>query len=1020
MDERIIRKSLEILGQRTVIASEAIEPWHVREAEYAPDMSYTYLGDWEALTPQATFAALRTVFCRATVSCASPTSARGKLYLAFPGMRGVEGLLKVDGRAYAGLDANHERVAAPEPGEHLLEVEFVSWLRAMCQPELLSERAAFGGASLIEVDADLEAALYDLRVVADAIPHVPDARRKGRLGAALEEALLAIDLTLQGEDLALEVERARWLLRDRLAEIQPDPEGGKVCLVGHTHIDTAWLWPLSETIRKCGRTFSTAARLMEQYPDYHFACSQAQLYAYTKEHYPELYAEIKEWVRTGRWETTGAMWVETDCNVPSGESLIRQMVHGLAFYRDEFGTRPRTCWLPDVFGYPASLPGILKGCGVPYFMTCKLHWQSQNPFPHHLFWWEGIDGSQVLAHIPKLMRYYNGSPTPEQLRIAWENYAEKAEYDEVMLPFGFGDGGGGVTSEMLEYAARAKSFPGLPATRVASGEDYYERVMEETPALSTWQGELYLETHRGTYTTQSRTKRANRKSELLLRDAEILGSWANIAGGRVEMLLEDAWKRVLLQQFHDILPGSSIGQVYADALDDHDKAQAAALHVRSEAIGWLAGQHAPEGSLVVLNSLSWNRSDPVVAMVPDPGGPFHLRDSQGRTCRVQVLSRGNGQAGIIFEPFAVSGFGLEAFTILPGDPGALDEMAAWDRGLENAAFRVEFNDDGEIVRLLDKRHGREVVATDEPANVWQLFQDGPEREAAWNVHGSFEGRQYAFQQPAQITVIGSGPVRATLRIQRTYRDSQMSLEVHIYRRSPRIDFVADVDWQERQTMLKIAFPAMVRSPEATCEIQFGAVQRPTHRNTSWDQAKFEVCAHHWADLSEAGYGVSLLNDSRYGYDVKGNTLRLTALRGPEYPDPEADLGMHHVAYALWPHQGDWRAGDTVRSGWEFNVPMVGIMSPGSGRAGSAQLLKVEGEGLVVSALKPAEDGEGYILRLYESLGGRGTGRVTFGRTPKRVVVTNLVEEDIAQERVAAGGTSFDYAPFSIRAFRLVW
>jgi alpha-mannosidase len=1025
MDERIVKKSLEFMQRRIVVARWPIEPWSVREAEYTPDQAYHYLGNWEELKPHQTFAALRTVFAKAVCDCPTPTTATGKLYLHFPGMEGVEGLLRVDGHAYAGLDANHDRVPVPGEGDHELEVEFISWLRAMCLPELLAERAHFNGGQVIEVDPDVEGAWYDLRVVADAIPYVSDERRRGRLSAALEEALLAIDFTLPRAEFALAVERGRWILQEQVHDILPDPEGGNLCLVGHTHIDTGWLWPVSETIRKCGRTFATAARLMEQYPDYCFSCSQPQLYAYTKEHYPELYDEIKDWVATGRWETTGAMWVESDCNVTSGESLIRQMMHGISFFENEFGTRPRVCWLPDVFGYPATLPAILSGCDVPYFMTCKLHWQSTNPFPNHLFWWEAPDGSRVLAHIPKLKRYYNGTIVPEELRVAWNNFRQKVEYDEVMVPFGYGDGGGGVTPEMMEYAARESDFPGLPATRVACGESYFDRVMDREPELPSWRGELYLETHRGTYTTQSRTKRANRKSELLLRDAEIASALAQMTGNMVDTdPLWEAWEKTLLHQFHDILPGSSIGQVYVDALVDYDQAQATALAVRQAGMAALAGE-AP-GDLVVFNALSWERSDPVLAVIDLPGteadddGDIHLVDAAGRKCTVQVLSRGNGQAQILFEPFAVPAVGWESFAVEPEAFPALDGVRAWDRGLENAMFRLELNDDGEITRLLDKRVGREVIDPETPANLWQLFQDGPEREAAWNIHATFAERQYAFTEPAQITVLEQGPVRASLRVEQRWRESVFSFVISLYKRTPRIDFVADVDWQARQTMLKIAFPVAVRSPEATCEIQFGVVERPTHRNTSWDQQKFEICAHHWVDLSEGGYGVSLLNDSRYGHDVKGNMLRLTALRGTQYPDPEADRGMHHFVYSLYPHPGDWRTGGTVRQGWELNVPLIPMTGRGEGEPTSKRYLAIEGDGLVLSAFKEAADGDGAILRVYEANGGHTEAAIKLAVPPQRVVATNFIEEDEAEITVEDDGFRFEMGPFEIKTFRIIW
>jgi alpha-mannosidase len=1028
VDERIIAKKLEILTRRAVLRSQPIEGWQVRLATYHAPGEYEYEGDWAPLAPRATFPApratfpaLKTVLLKASVQCPSPAAPAGRVDLRLDG-EGLEGLVSVDGRPYAGLDRNHSRVPAPEPGQHALEIEAMSVLRAYCQPELRDTRATFDGGALVEVDREIEAACYDIQFAWEATHAIQDERRRKRLAAALEASLLQIDLTVAQDALRRDVERARSILAEGISDIAPDPEGGCVYLVGHTHIDTAWLWPLSETVRKCGRTFATAVRLMETYPDFHFSCSQAQLYAYTREHFPALYQEIGTWVARGRWHTTGAMWVESDCNVPSGESLIRQFLHGLAFYRREFGTRPRTCWLPDVFGYPGSLPQILHGCGIPYFMTCKLHWQSSNPFPDHLFWWEGVDGSRVLAHIPKLRNYYNGYPNPEQLTIAWNSFLQKGIYDEVMLPFGYGDGGGGVTPEMMEFVARAGSFPGLPATRLGGEEDYFDRALEAGQELPVWVGELYLETHRGTYTSQSRTKQANRISERALREAEIWASIAQIKGAQVSLSpLQEAWQRVLTQQFHDILPGSSIGEVYEDAQADHEWAQRAAAGVRDAALHWLASEEGAAGDLCVFNALSWPRSDPVEATVADPGEPFHLVDADANPIPVQVLGSEGGQLRILFEPHFVPAMGRACFRL---EKGSLDlsAPAAWEQGLENEYFRVELDQEGAIVCLLDKRCGREVVPEGERANVWQLFQDGPEREAAWNVHDTFEKRQYEMTEPARITVLERGPVRAAVRVERTYRKTQIRLDIMLYRQTPRIDFVADVDWQERQTMLKVAFPVTVRSPQASYEIQFGAIQRPTHRNTSWEQQKFEVAAQRWADLSEAGYGVSLLNDSRYGYDVRGNVLRLTLLRGPEYPDPRADLGRHAFAYALFPHPGDWGEGGTVRCARELNEPMVAVAPVGeaSGKLTTRSYLQVEGQAAIVETLKPAEDGDGWILRLYEPHGGRGAVRVSFDRPLARAAACNLVEEEGQEVEVADGGLNLAVRPFEIKTYRVAF
>lgn len=1023
MRDEITSKKLEILRSRSVLAREPIGPWEMRLADYRGPGDYELDGDWAPLPAPAMFPALKTVFLRTRADIPPARTAAGVRFLEF-GFDGLEALLSVDDQPYAGLDANHRRVPVPAPGPHALGVEGMSLMRAYCEPELRGAVSTFAGAGVVEIDTEVESSYLWLRLVWETVGVLPEGRRRSRLAAALEEALLEIDLTLDVEGLRADAVRARQLLESRLSEVPRDPEDGNVFLAGHTHIDTAWLWPLAETVRKCGRTFATALRLMELYPGYHFSCSQAQLYLYTKQHFPHLYEQIKARVAEGRWHTTGAMWVETDCNVTSGESLIRQILHGLAFFAEEFGTRPRTCWLPDVFGYPGNLPQILKGAGLDYFMTCKLHWQATNPFPFHLFWWEGIDGSRVLAHIPKLRSYYNGFPNPEQLRAAWANFSEKAVHDEVLLPFGYGDGGGGVTAEMLEFAERAGSVPGLPATRTGGEETFFLDATGDGADLPVWVGELYLETHRGTYTSQSRTKQANRLAEQLLREAEIWSTVAAVEGAPVDAtVLDHAWCDVLVQQFHDILPGSSVPEVYDDASAAYSRAHQVAREVRRAAVSRLLGRESSRGADVfVFNGLSWDRSDPVEVVIPPrESEAVHLVGAVGSTHVAQVVERGEGGWRVLFEPAAVPSFGREGFRLVDGAVSAPGQLEAWDDGLENDFFRIELDGDGCISRLLDKREGREVVPHGARANEWQLFQDGPCRESAWNVYATFEKRRYPLDGPATIEVVEDGPVRASIRVTRPYRASRLQCVISVYLRTPRIDIRTEIDWQERQVMLKAAFPLSVRSAQATYEVQFGAIERPTHRNTSWDQQKFEVAGQRWADLSEAGYGVSLLTDSRYGWDAKDNVLRLTLLRGPEYPDPQADLGRHDLAYSLYPHAGTWGEAGTVRRAAELNAPMFAVATrrtAGDGPGPRASFLRVDGRGVAVETLKRAHDGDGWVLRLVEHDGGRGPVHVRFPRPPTRVVACNLVEEPGDEVSLCDGGFAFESLPFGVRTFRL--
>jgi alpha-mannosidase len=1059
MDDRIIRMKLDAIRRSALTGRWPIGPWQARTADFIAVGEYRFDGDWAEITGEATWPAGKTAFIRAAAETPVGVPAAG-LFIQFDA-EGLEGLLSVDGRPYAGIDANHLRVAVPHAGRLELAAEFVSLLASLHRAELRRERGRLREVAFVQVDREIEAAYYDFWFTWEASQFTKDVRRKQLLQASLEAALLVVDLTAPADAYRSQVLAARALLGERIAAIAPDPEAGRIYLTGHSHIDTAWLWTLRETVRKCARTFATACRMMERFPNYHFTCSQPQLYAYTKTHFPALYEEIKKWVATGRWECTGGPWVEMDCNVPSGEALIRQMMHGLRFFREEFGARPHSLWLPDVFGYPASLPQILAGCGLRDFYTNKLHWQARNLFPVNLFWWEGIDGSRVLAHIPKLRNYYNGWPNPEQFSIAWDNFEQKAIYDEVMLPFGFGDGGGGPTEEMLEFTARAGAFPGLPATRQGGGEAYFDDVRKTlgqgsevrsqepgvspqspchpvtlSPSLPVWAGELYLETHRGTYTTHGEIKRANRKNELALREAEIAGFMAEAAGVPVDLKpLDAAWENLLLLQFHDILPGSSIGEVYHEAAADHARTAETARAVRDAAWGGIARRVTAPGEIVAFNSLSWPRYDIATVTLPEGALPvqmgcdcapeIELVADDGRATPAQVVRQADGQVELAFAAGGLPALGYARFTVRQAAAAAESSLRISPRLIENRFFRIELDADGCLTRLLDQRAAREVIPAGQRANELQLFQDGPEREAAWNIHATFEKRTYDWDLGTTVEVSEAGPVRAALRITRRYRNSTLVQEVRVYDQTPRIDFVTQADWQARQVLLKVAFPVAVRAPRATFEIQFGAVERPTHRNTSWEQEKFEVCAHRWADLSETGYGVSLLNDCKYGYDVRDNVLRLTLLRGPEAPDPDADRGRHEFTYALFPHAGGWGEGETARRGWELNAPVAcvagddGRTTNDEGRttAQPVSFFQVAGPA-ILETLKPAADGDGWIVRLYEPNGGRGPVTLRSARPWQQVTRCNLVEEGDAELAAAGQTVTFAMQPFEIIALRV--
>lgn len=1027
MDHRIIARKLQLLQERQVRELCPVTGWQVRTATHLAPGRYRVDGPWRSARLPEHYPALRTVFLQASVSVPRGTPL-ADAYLSFC-FQDMEGMLSVNGRPYAGLDWAHPRTPVPRLGTSELLVEWLSVPGAYHDPGQVGRQGTFAGAAVVLVDRLIEGYCFDLRFAWETARVVTEPRRKALLEEALEASLLAVDLTLTPERLRTEVAAARRLLRDRLAGIGVDPESGGIFAVGHTHIDTAWLWPLRETVRKCGRTFSTACRLMERYPDFRFTCSQPQLYAYTKAHYPALYREIRRWVKAGRWETAGAMWVEADCNVTGGEALVRQMLHGIRFLQHEFGTRPRLCWLPDVFGYPSSLPGILAACGVRHFYTYKLHWQATNRFPAHLFRWRGIDGSEILAHVVNHVHAYNNYPAPDILLKGWDMYAQKAEHPEVIFPFGYGDGGGGVNEEEMELLRRAVGrYPGLPAVRLGTAAEFFAAAEQAWPRLPLWDGELYVETHRGTYTTQSAMKRANRTSERLLRDAELLGVLAALEGGprcRADDL-HDAWEQVLLHQFHDILPGSSIGMVYREALATLARVQHDLRPRIDRSLQALAPASAQGGPALLhaVNTLGWERTDLVaVDLAPGTPEPRSVVAADGTRLPAQVVARRpDGGCSLLFRPHGLPAIGAACYR-LSADPAAGETgLRAVAGRLENRFFRLTIGGDGSLRRLYDKVNRRDVLAAGAVGNDLQLLQDGPEYEDAWNVHPTMDGRRYPCEGEARCDVAESGPVRAVLRVRRTHRQSVFEQDIILYADLPRIDFVTRIDWQERQTLLKVAFPLAVRATRATYEVQFGAYERPTHRNTSWEQQKFEVPAQRWADLSEAGYGVSLLNDSRYGYDARDNVLRLTLLRGTTFPDPEADRGTHEFTYSLYPHAGNWTDAHTVRRALELNVPVQARLARRAGGVLPAprSWLRPDGLPVVIETLKPAEDGRGLILRLYEPHGARGRVCLRFGFPVERVVPCNAVEEDCGRARVCRGGVSrMAVGPFELRTLRLL-
>ena len=856
-------------------------------------------------------------------------------------LRQLEATIFLDGKAIGAFDWRHPALALPRNSSagQLLQDDCSHLLTIQVYTRQPMPFAGLFLRTRHEQVYNLYETMQTLLDVCLALDECEPARH--RLLETINQAYILLDLRegWQSERLRASVPPALSLLQ---AAIDDLPERGTrpcITISGHAHLDVAWLWPYWRTHQKIAHTVSNVLALMERYPDYHYSQSQPQLLQWLKEDMPDLYARVQERVAEGRFEPVGAMWIEADCNLPAGKSLVRQVIHGTRFTREEFGITPRLIWLPDVFGYSAALPQIMRKCNIPCFMTTKISWNQFNRLPVDTFRWRGIDGSEVLTHFitapgentSPTSYTYNGPLQPADMLGTWRNYQQQALNDQFLYLGGWGDGGGGPAEDQLERARIMADLPAFPKVRMGRVDAYFDdlyRRLWENPRLPTWVGELYLEYHRGTYTSQARTKQANRRAELLYRDVELLNAWTSLYGmpSRQETL-NVGWKLILLNQFHDVLPGSSIHEVYTDVARIFAEIQAQAEPLRAEMLTLLRDRlgtdESGQAALLLINTLPWERGEPLQL----PGDHMELLPS------AQLASDWEGQPLTLLDGQHIPSCGALLTTANRHEPDmpaatVAPTQQAGHATLRNAFYELTLNEQGEINHLYDYEAAREVIAPGQSANQLIAYEDRPLNFDAWDIDLYYEEKPYPLrdEQSAQIRVLEQGPVRATVEVERHFLSSRVTQRISLWRDSRRIDFATEIDWHERQTLLKAAFPVSINATRATYEIQFGSIERPTHRNTSWDWARFEVCAHKWADLSEGGYGVSLLNDSKYGHDIHDNVLRLTLLKSAVSPDPEADQGLHRFTYSLLPHVGDWRDAQTVHRAYELNVPV--LLTPG--------------------------------------------------------------------------------------------
>lgn len=883
-------------------------------------------------------------------------------------------LVFINGKATQGLDVNHKEIYLKKGQNDVLIYAYKGMIDSEFKVRLFYK----------ETDLDTYKLYYDLVTVKSALEALGEhSTQYTRLTAKVKQALNLIDINSNECEFYESVKKTTAFFDEHIWNGEGADELATVSFTGHTHIDVAWQWTLAQTSEKMQRSTATILNLMKKYPDYKFFLSQPVLYNYVKENLPELYKEIKMQVENGNWETEGSMWVEADCNLSGGESIIRQIMYGKKFFKEEFGQENNILWLPDAFGFSAALPQILKKCNIDTFITSKLSWSESNKYPHDLFMWKGIDGSEILTNFitardatmpfedDKHTRY-NGYTTPSYVLGAWQRFQDKPYSDEVIVPFGYGDGGGSANEEMLEILDRTeRGIMGLPKVKRTGIKEYAERIhknfekgVSEQGEVPKWFGELYLELHRGTFTSMSEIKRYNRFCEFLYQKAEQLSVLGKALFGKnyPAKELEEGWKKILLNQFHDILPGSSIKEVYNDAFRIYEEAYDTGKSISDNVISEIAKNVKADNGILIYNPNSFEVTDYV-----EHDGKF-----------------------VYAENIPAMGW-----KVIESSKEKLSVIADKNT-LENDFFKILFDGNGNIVSITDKKNSREIVQENRIMNAIEVYENIPYCYDAWEISEYYKDKCMTLSDKDEVTV-NKGENFAEIKVLRKFSKSALIQTTRLYNNSDRIDFRLDIDWNEEKMLIKAAFPFNLHTDEATFDIQYGSITRPTHTNTSWEKAKFEVCGHKWADMSEDDWGVSIINNSKYGYSLGENEIKMTLLTSPKYPNPEADMGKHTITYSLFAHSNTVRNGGTVKEAYGFNQPLTAVAISGKGSLENEySFISISSDSVIAETVKQAEDGNGVIVRMYQSANKTENMKVSLNYEYKKCYICDMLENPIKE------------------------
>lgn len=808
-------------------------------------------------------------------------------------------------------------------------------------------------------------------------------------------------------------------LKDQFYSENNDTHFSTVRAVGHTHIDLAWLWTTSQAIEKGEKSFQTMLSLMDKYDDFTFIQSQPQLYEWIKEIYPSLYEKIKEKIKEKKWQPEGAMWVEADCNLTSGESLVRQFLYGKRFFKKEFDLDSKILWLPDVFGYSAALPQIMKKSGVDYFMTSKLSWNQYNRIPFDSFYWQGIDGSRILTHFITTISEgysptpyystYNGLLEPYTIKKSWEKYLEKKESSELLLAFGYGDGGGGPTEDMLEVLSRMKyGLPSMPKVESTNVIDFFNKLKNELleHKEKQWLGELYFEYHRGTYTTVAKNKKNNRLAESYLQSLEKLCVTSNLS--YAEDFFEKHWKKLLLNQFHDILPGSSIKEVYDQTDLDYQS-----LFIQGKEILEKLSDEKNSDCIYIFNSIDKSMTrfvelelDQDISIYGNSDAALTTQQTYDDKLLVAIPDLPS-MAGVYLKLKNTKNKHLST----PYKPQSL--LSRYD----TQDYTIEFNESYQIKSLYDKKNCREVVLKESLFNELIVYEDIPLNYDAWDIDYFYRLKSKKVTDVLSANIVEKGELRDVLAIEWSFQKSRITQYLIIWHGKQKIDFKTKVDWHEHHSLLKSSFGIDVNTLAATFDIQFGNVERPIHKNTSWDVARFEVCGQKWVDLSDHSYGVSLLTDSKYGFDTNYQHLGLSLLRSSSDPYLDADIGIHEFTYSIHTHQKGWREAQTVNYANDLNIKPLVIENP-SKNLPIENFITNHCPNLIIDTMKKAEDSEEVVIRIYENENKRTEGEFHFSREIKEAWSCNLLEENTDKLIVSDNSITILFKPYEIQTIKV--